>query len=77
MNWSCTVMHFKIKFVFTQEADTSDDAQLLEDERRRQQLQAQEEELEVDMALIQEREERIHQLEVGFAAEVCVVLTTY
>ena len=35
------------------------------DERRRQQLQEQEEIIDFDVDLLQEREERIRQLEVG------------
>jgi len=40
-----------------------DDAQLIRDDERRQQLQAQEEAIDIDLELIRDREERVRQLE--------------
>lgn len=50
-----------------QDNDDASEARLLEEERRRVQLQQQEDTLKVDLAIVQEREQGIRQLEVTLA----------
>lgn len=50
-----------------QDNDDASEARLLEEEQRRVQLQQQEDTLKVDLAIVQEREQGIRQLEVTLA----------
>ena len=51
-------------FLCIHQESTSDTARLVADENRRAQLQAQTDVIDTDLALIEEREEQIRQLEV-------------
>ena len=71
-NWDGTCSSFKTAtsiligpFQFDWQDATSDEAGLLANEQRREQMMVEQEQIDVDLALLQEREQRIHQLEVS------------
>lgn len=64
-DWKADVMLYAM--MRCQDNDDASEARLLEEEQRRVQLQQQEDTLKVDLAIVQEREQGIRQLEVTLA----------